>query len=271
MILLYFSSLQGGGALIKLTWHRYQRLRFLQHFFFFFPVTFISDGGKPAVCDFIFSGLIEELGVHVTTEGDHKMLIFIETSEASAAFPLTQNSKTDEEKKKKEDQHRPQFVKIWKQSGLRSVPPPRSRLLQNYGCAAMVTIRQGTRGVAVHLPCSALYQNHTLEYWDDRRWNRRFYILVTEFRSTLLFTSQMQFKQARLISLHKKQSPYKHQFKKWMCQICLLSITHSENTKGKLFLQGPSAQSLICLMGWCEKEPISWHFASLHKTQIKGE
>lgn len=75
-----------------------------------FSVTFISDGGKPAVCDYIFSGLTEELGVHVTTEGDHTMVIFMETSEASPAFPLTQNSKR--EPKKKKDQHRSPFVKI---------------------------------------------------------------------------------------------------------------------------------------------------------------
>lgn len=75
----------------------------------FFLVTFISDGGKPAICDFIFSGLIEELGVHVTTEGDHTMLIFMETSEASSAFPLTQNSKR---KKKERDQHWLWFVRI---------------------------------------------------------------------------------------------------------------------------------------------------------------
>lgn len=76
----------------------------------FFSVTFISDVGKPAACDFIFSGPTEELGVHVTTEGDHRMLIFMETSEASSASPRHKTPK--KEAKKKKDQHGPQFVKI---------------------------------------------------------------------------------------------------------------------------------------------------------------
>lgn len=54
------------------------------------------------LCD-IFSGLTEKLGVRVTAEVDPKTVIFMETSEVSPAFPLTQNSTLQKKKKKKKE------------------------------------------------------------------------------------------------------------------------------------------------------------------------
>lgn len=51
------------------------------------------------LCD-IFSGLTEKLGVHVTAEVDPKTVIFMETSEVSPAFPLTENSTLKKKKRR---------------------------------------------------------------------------------------------------------------------------------------------------------------------------
>lgn len=188
----------------------------------------------------------------------------METSEASPAFPLTQNSKREPKK----NQHRSLFVKIWKLYVLWSVPLPRSPFTLNflgggwnnscagvnYGSAVLVTIPQETEESWFHRVCCVLLCPRStrlnIEIIGGKIANSTLKQVfpVTVFWSTSRIASkhistQLQFKQTWLISLEVLQLPHKRKFKIWMCHVCLFSIIHSENTKA------------YCLPRYCLSSP----------------
>lgn len=183
-----------------------------------------------------------------------------------SCFPL--DTELQKRAKKKRDQHRSLFVKIWKLYVLWSVPLPRSPFTLNffgggwnnscagvnYGSAVLVTIPQETEESWFHRVCCVLLCPRStrlnIEIIGGKiaisTWKQVF--PVTVFWSTSLIASKhistkLQFKQTWLISLEVLQLPHKRKFKIWMCHVCLFSIIHSENTKA------------YCLPRYCLSSP----------------